>query len=165
VKNFTDNWPFDEALIVDGTECVKFADGRHLCGYTAFEKTQIPAAWLGNEGADALQYLDVHGGITYADADDDYAIFGFDCAHAGDADRVEFSDHVFVLTLAKRMRQQMEEYAKRIEEWRSADRAGRIRIIEEIRGNSSEGLGFGALIDAIGGGRIFGDEPEKAVTA
>lgn len=161
MKNFTDIRPFNIALLVDGTECVWSADGRHLCGYTAFEKTQIPAGWMGNGDTDALRYLDVHGGITYSETDGNYAIFGFDCDHHRDAERVELSDPAFVLSLAKRMRQQIEEYAKRVDEWRSADRAGRIRIIEEIRGESPGELGFMALLDVVCGGPTFGDEPAE----
>jgi len=37
----------------------------HLCGYVALKKEQVPKEWWRNYDADALQYLNIHGGITY----------------------------------------------------------------------------------------------------
>lgn len=55
-----------------------------LCGYM-----DIPPChpWYGLDyGAihERHPQLDVHGGLTYADKNDDYWRIGFDCAHAGD---------------------------------------------------------------------------------
>lgn len=38
---------------------------KHLCGYVAFKKTDIPKDWWGDYNAPGLQKLLVHGGITY----------------------------------------------------------------------------------------------------
>jgi hypothetical protein len=53
----------------------------HLNGYVAIPKKH--KAWGGSyDGMD----VDVHGGLTYSDADKETGewVFGFDCSHAGD---------------------------------------------------------------------------------
>ena len=52
----------------------------HRCGYVGVPEDH---PWHG-KGYDEVD-LDVHGGLTYADARDDLWWFGYDCAHAGDA--------------------------------------------------------------------------------
>lgn len=47
-----------------------------LCGYVALPKKSIPKRWWGKY--EALDAIEIHGGITYADVQGDYAIFGFD---------------------------------------------------------------------------------------
>jgi len=38
-----------------------------LCGYIAVPAELVPESWHGNYDADALQYLNIHGGITYCE--------------------------------------------------------------------------------------------------
>ena len=59
----------------------------HRCGYVKVPK---------GHPVDYRQYdeidIDVHGGSTYRDYDNDGTIFGFDCAHYGDAPDVSLMD-------------------------------------------------------------------------
>ena len=55
-------------------------DMGHRCGYVGVPEDH---PWHG-KGYDDVD-LDVHGGLTYADARDDLWWFGYDCAHLGDA--------------------------------------------------------------------------------
>lgn len=158
MKDLKEIWPFNanNAEVVDGTECViRYG---HLCGYTAFPLASLPESWHGNCDADALQFLDVHGGITYAEVEDGWCVFGFDCAHSGDSERAELQDPAHVMKLAKRMREQLETFAARVAEWRESDRETRIKIIEEIRGDNAGEMGFGALISCLAGGKEFGED-------
>jgi hypothetical protein len=52
----------------------------HLCGYIVVDGTHPWHALTYND----LNYVDVHGGLTYSDDKPNYTTFGFDCAHAGD---------------------------------------------------------------------------------
>jgi hypothetical protein len=38
-----------------------------LCGYCAFAPDEVPKEWHANYDADALQYLAIHGGLTYGE--------------------------------------------------------------------------------------------------
>lgn len=53
----------------------------HLCGYVAVPKGH---ALHGKTYDEANNYIEVHGGLTYADKRDGCFWFGFDCGHAGD---------------------------------------------------------------------------------
>ena len=55
-------------------------DMGHRCGYVGVPEDH---PWHG-KGYDDVD-IDVHGGLTYADARDDLWWFGYDCAHLGDA--------------------------------------------------------------------------------
>ena len=59
------------------------------CGYCRFpERPTIEQGYSG-----ILNYVPVHGGITYSAQDDDGTmVYGFDCAHAGDEHRDELFD-------------------------------------------------------------------------
>lgn len=53
----------------------------HYCGYVRFEAR--PVAEEGYRGF--MNYVPVHGGITFANEDDDGSmVYGFDCAHCDD---------------------------------------------------------------------------------
>lgn len=67
---------------------------RHRCGYVG-----VPAdnPLHGKDyDEEPLAYMDVHGGLTYANGKDNYPVagyewwFGFDCAHAGDKNIDEY---------------------------------------------------------------------------
>jgi len=143
----------------------------HLCGYVCFESKAIPSSWVNDYNADALQYLMIHGGLTYARGHkrNRYAVFGFDCAHAGDDANEKLRDPVHVLELAKQMRALMRQYASVIDVWRSASRMAQADMIDAINKNAKIHceVGFGALIDLMfGGARTFHgpqtqDEPPK----
>jgi len=137
----------------------------HLCGYVALKKGQVPEEWLGNYSADALQYLSIHGGITFCEIYEDYVVFGLDCAHAGDEEREELRDPMYVMGLVEDMEQQLLEYTKVIKKWRRSSREKRIKMIDKIRNKSKyfKGLGFGAMIDMLGGSKDFDKKNEISV--
>ena len=160
--NKYDFYPWnDENLVLskDNKAVWKHPRFGHLCGYVALRKEQIPEEWWGNYYADALQYLNIHGGITYCEVEGNYVVFGFDCAHLDDDKLPALQNPEFVMKLTEQMEQQLLEYAKRIKEWRQSDRKRRIEIIDEIR-NTAEikmDLGFGAILDMLVGGEAFGE--------
>lgn len=158
-------YPFTHAgLVAVDDDCavrrVDLGTRSHLCGYVALPLTSVPAEWHGNYDADALQYLAVHGGLTYAEKENDAAVFGFDCAHAGDDHDPELRDPVHVMALARQMKQQILAYAERIDEWRAANRERRTEITQEIIDSAARpvDIGFGGMIDMLAGGRVFGGE-------
>lgn len=86
---------FPDALLAKGEESgfeweVTHNRGGYRCGYV-----RVPAGhpWHGRDYDGIGPYPDVHGGLTFAEADTDCGKggednawwLGFDCAHAGDA--------------------------------------------------------------------------------
>jgi hypothetical protein len=134
--------------------CGRERPAYHLCGYVAIHKSKIPKEWRGWYDADGLQYLDVHGGITYAEVEGQYCIFGLDCAHYGDDENPDMCCPDYVMALVEKMEEQLLAYSKVIKKWRRASTKKRIEMLEEIRGESSKSLGMGAMIDMLGGARM-----------
>jgi len=133
----------------------------HLCGYAAFSADVIPKEWHGNYNADALQYLNVHGGITYAEVPKEgWVVFGFDCAHVDDDKNPALQNPNYVMELTRQMRQQILDYAAVIEEWREADSKKRCEMMDKIRdaGEHKEHFGFGAMIDLLCGGEMMEED-------
>ena len=69
-------YPFNhkDICLIDNNKAVLRTETGHLCGYVAIPSDQAPDSWHGNYGADALQYLSIHGGLTYCEVhggDDD----------------------------------------------------------------------------------------------
>lgn len=62
-------YPYNHKSVVltDGDLCVLANSSGRLCGYCSFEADSLPREWHGNYHADALQYLAIHGGITYCE--------------------------------------------------------------------------------------------------
>jgi hypothetical protein len=133
------------------TMCKLSETNYHLCGYCAIPQIMIPKEWHGNFNADALQYLKIHGGITWCHTHRGYVIFGFDCSHAYDDERLELKDPQYVLNLARDMRKMIIDYASKIDEWRNSDEKKRCEILDEINQISNEEVGFGALIGILCG--------------
>ena len=153
--------PFDEAILKNdaGNCCVVSCNGMHLCGYCRIPATDLPKEWHGDYDADALQYLRIHGGITFCDVSGADVIFGFDCAHAGDEDRDDLRVPAVVLTLAETMRVLICRYSSKITEWRNGDTQTRCCILDEINTGITESVGFGAMLDMLGGySKITGDQ-------
>lgn len=77
----------------EGARCsiVRVQDSGHLCGYARF-----PRRFVREDGYDGiLSFVPVHGGITYArESDDGTMVYGFDCAHSGDAPPIEFASKI-----------------------------------------------------------------------
>jgi len=60
-------YPFKhEGLVLqDGNKAVLSV--RHMCGYVTLPADKVPKEWHGHYDADGLQYLAIHGGITYCE--------------------------------------------------------------------------------------------------
>jgi len=75
---------------------IEFTAGvpHHRCGYVEVKKSSpLYGVNYNSQHPLALQEIDVHGGLTYSAAGEDYLPgdadswwFGFDCAHAGDGE-------------------------------------------------------------------------------
>jgi hypothetical protein len=62
-------YPYNHNNIVatEGDLCVLSNASGRLCGYCSFAADELPKEWHGDYSADGLQYLSVHGGITYCE--------------------------------------------------------------------------------------------------
>lgn len=131
----------------------------HLCGYTSIPSAKLPKEWHGNYDGPGLQYLAVHGGITYCETQGAYVVFGFDCAHHGDDQVEELGDPKYILELAKQMHDQILALAEKYSRWRDLDFEGRCALIDEVRGAAKTPVefGFGAMIGMMAGGRGIKD--------
>lgn len=60
-------YPFEHKGLVlqEGNFAVLSNGNGALCGYVAIPAAEVPREWHGDYSADGLQYLHVHGGITY----------------------------------------------------------------------------------------------------
>lgn len=158
-----DYFPFNhEKAIRRGMLCLvpsPVAGNRH-CGYTAFRSSWLPRAWRGNYNADALQYLAIHGGLTYACEESGWSVFGFDCTHSGDDEISELGDIDYVFRLTATMRQQIIAYRAVIKKWRKAKRKGRARLLDKVIQSAAEMTStpsFGAMIGMLSGAPEFGE--------
>ena len=135
--------------------------GGYFCGYVVFKNDEIPESWIGNYDASGLQYLNVHGGLTYAKQEGDWSVFGFDCAHAHDDEDVKLQDADYVMSLVEQMESQMKVLATKHRDFLKADKEGKIKILDEIReqGEIKEQLGFGGLLQAFSGTKDL-DKPK-----
>lgn len=126
-----------------------------LCGYVILKDRQIPRSWKGNYNADALQYLNIHGGLTYAEWHGYLNVFGFDCDHYNDRENPALQDPAYVLELARVMEQQLLDFASVRRTWRQARGRRRVKMIDAIRARAphpSE-LGLGAILNVLAGGQ------------
>jgi len=162
-----DFYPFNfMGALIEGNKVVLRTTKRlpgHYCGYVAFPKKSVPPEWHGNHDADGLQYLNIHGGLTYASVEGDWVIFGFDCAHAGDDKKPKLQKINHVMKLTKQMESQLKEYLKVLVEWRKASRKKRIEMMDVIRakGKMESAQGLGIMIGLLSGGTEFGPEEWK----
>jgi hypothetical protein len=151
-----DFYPFNSTSLVvaEGDYAVIQNRNGHLCGYMVLPAAEVPEEWHGDYDAPGLQYLNVHGGITYCRVNGDQVVFGFDCADAGDDENrlLRFPRHV--LALAEDMGRQLRAFASVYDEFKAADREKRISILENIREKAvfKEEIGFGGLLDMMAGG-------------
>lgn len=73
--------------------------GNHYCGYCRLPRLVAEPGYRG-----LLNYVPVHGGITYAEeSETGQMVYGFDCAHAGDEQNLWWRDREAVLDEARRM--------------------------------------------------------------
>lgn len=152
-------YPFSEAILTDGNCCVVRCR-EHLCGYVQLAHEAIPAEWWGSYDAPGLQFLAIHGGPTYAKDTPEGAIFGFDCAHAGDADNDRLQIPEYVMELTYQMRDQLLALAARHAEFSCVNRAGKAAIIDEITATATltAEMGLGGMIQLLCGAPSLGED-------
>lgn len=79
---------------------IVWVDQHHYCGYARFPSR--PVLVEGYYGI--LNYIPVHGGITYAnEANDSSIVYGFDCAHVYDENNVNLKDINWLKTECQKM--------------------------------------------------------------
>lgn len=133
----------------------------HLCGYVAIQKNKIPVAWYNDYDADVLQFLNIHGGITFIEEKDECIIFGLDCAHAGDESDDKYIDENYVMKLVEQMEQQILLFAEyywlyKLLKFLKLKKLNK-KLIQYIcnQGEIDEELSFGAMLDMLGGSNKF----------
>jgi hypothetical protein len=156
-KNF---YPFNYngAIIRENKAILKHNMFGHYCGYVAIKKSLIPKKWWGNYNADALQYLNIHGGLTYGRLEGNWCIFGFDTMHAGDEENFKLRNENYIWKMVDQMEQQIMDYAKNYKKWKAfKTKKDRIKLIERIikKGAIKEEMGFSAMIGCLAGGQEF----------
>jgi hypothetical protein len=67
----------------------------YRCGYIEVDRSH---PWYG-KSRDELDFICVHGGVTFSDFDEDSSWFGFDCAHFNDAPDLELLPNAGGFTL------------------------------------------------------------------
>jgi hypothetical protein len=150
-----DFYPFSfVGAIIDGDCCVITHSFGHMCGYCALKNNDIPDEWVGNYNAPGLQYLAVHGGLTYGKCKEDETILGFDCAHAGDDKNPLLSDPNHVMKLTKQMESQLKQFAGMYDWWLSCGGSKRADVLDWLRGSADHEWerGMGEMIDMLSGG-------------
>lgn len=148
--------PFEggEVMVLrnDAHDCLFY----HLCGYALFP--QRPVQQQSYNGI--LTYVPVHGGITYAQMHPEGMIYGFDCNHADDMDKGEWSSVDNVLAESKRMHQGIQLAANYESRYLAADgdSSARALVLDEYHKKCHElGLhfvltdNFGAMINVLSG--------------
>ena len=104
-----------------------------------------------------LQYLNIHGGLTFCKVFGNYTVFGFDCAHAGDENNPKLRDANYVMKLVEQMEQQILEYKKHYPKWLKYGRKRRLKLMDDINALAETKceFGFGAMIGLLGGATEF----------
>jgi len=67
---FIDGKDYELVLVNDNKAVIKMKTTYYRApynGYVVFPTKDIPQDWWGDYNAGALQYLDIHGGITYCE--------------------------------------------------------------------------------------------------
>lgn len=146
----------DETWQADGaTFSVMRAPLGHWCGYVRF-----PARPVAEEGyRGILTYVPVHGGITYAEEDNEGMVYGFDCAHSGDDSDPEVSDLAWLKAECQRMAQAVSIAAGYEEEYLAGkDDEARAQTLDAYHARlTEEGISFeltgnfGAMINVLTG--------------
>lgn len=159
MQEFLNELPFSKAGPEDikGSCCIirrNNLEAPYYCGYCAIQKDQIPESWHGDYNADGLQYLRIHGGITYTEVRGDYVVFGFDCAHLHDDENPLLQDPEHVMKLAQDMESLLLVYAGKLKENPPINEEDRLAIIDEVNKTSQfeNDFGFGAMIELLCGG-------------
>lgn len=131
----------------------------HYCGYVRF-----PSRFTKEQRYNGiLTYVPVHGGITYADEDDDGSmVYGFDCGHADDDKNPQMRDKEWLRGECQRMAQAISIAAAYEDDYLLAP-SNEIKadVIDQYHQRlAEEGIefdlhdNFGALINVMFGGNL-----------
>ena len=135
--------------------CIAKAGLGHYCGYCTFPHR--PVREHGYNGF--MEYVPVHGHITYAAVEQTGTTYGFDCAHAGDDEDPNCQDEQWVKVECERMAEAIKlavvyEPAY-LEAGTNEEKAAIIDAYhEQLREHGIEFCltdNFGALINVLGG--------------
>jgi hypothetical protein len=144
----------DTQLMARLPELAKTSDPDALNGYVAFPKRRAPRIPQNSTG-NIVQYIPVHGGVTWACKDSFMAVWGFDTIHAGSelqprTDRDWIRANCWVLYRGLLLAEKLWP------EFRRASQSGRADIADQLLALVEEQplmekLGFEALISTITG--------------
>jgi hypothetical protein len=134
---------------------LKFCDPDALNGYVAFPKRHAPR--LPMDIGNIVQYIPVHGGVSYAHKDATAAVWGFDTMHAGSED-VPRTDRDWMRHQCHILHHGLEIAAGLWPEFRRAGQARRIEMAQGLfdidpaaEGGLDKRLGFQALVNLMCG--------------
>jgi hypothetical protein len=143
----------DETLRILLPQTSALLDPEALNGYVAFEKRYAPRLPAGYQNL--VQYIPVHGGITYAAKDDFAAVWGFDTMHYR-SEREPRSDQDWIRASCQILYRGLLLAAKHWKEFHRAGRERRAEIAQELldlvpEQEMREKLGFTALMNLMAG--------------
>jgi hypothetical protein len=128
-----------------------------LNGYVAFPKRRAPRIPR-NDVGNLVQYIPVHGGVTYARKDAYAAVWGFDTCHYDShrqpiTDRDWIRNECLILLMGLQIADKMWPEFRRASQTR---RAGLAQMLIDIvpGGDLRDKLGFTALVNTIFGGKV-----------
>lgn len=149
-------YPETKAIQVWERDGLKFSvvQNHALCGYVRFPTR--PVAEDGYHGI--LDYVPVHGGITYAHEDAEGMVYGFDCGHADDDEDPRMQDVSWVKGEAERLGMAIREAAKIESDYLRNDgnNDARAAILDEYRARMTasgcdEGFNMGVSLRLLSG--------------
>jgi hypothetical protein len=135
---------------------VSICDPDALNGYVAFPKRQAPR--LPRTTGNIVQYIPVHGGVTWARKDSFMAVWGFDTMHAY-SERQPRTDQDWIRANCWVLYRGLLLAAKLWPEFRRASQRRRAELAQELldlvgEQPLTEKLGFEAMVGMFLGGRI-----------
>jgi hypothetical protein len=132
----------------------------HYCGYARF--AERPVQEESYHGL--LTYVPVHGGITFAHADDAGMVYGFDCGHAGDDTNQQRQDIDWLKAECERMGVAIRDAAQYEPDYLAAgdDNDTKAAVIDRYHTHLREVHGitfdlrdnFGAMLNVLFGGNL-----------
>lgn len=149
----------DDPVLTQFPEITKHMDPDALNGYVAYPKRHAPRLPQGT--GNIVQYIPVHGGVTYACKDSFMAVWGFDTMHAGSeehprSDRDWIRAHCWLLYRGLMLAEQLWPEFRRASQERRAELVEQLLALVEERALPDK-LGFQALMGLVLGGRIGGE--------
>jgi hypothetical protein len=144
----------DERYMALMPNMMETSDPDALNGYVAYPKRHAPRL-PHNEIGDIVQYIPVHGGVTYAHKDSFMAVWGFDTIHAG-SEKQPRTDRDWIKANCWILYRGLMLAEKLWPEFRRGSQERRVKIADELLALIEEQpliekLGFEALISTLMG--------------